>query len=139
MRKILKKTHKLSQSRKKFCPENEPIIDFLALVEANKDKIEGYQVITTNTNQIYDTKVRINISIRCPQRSFPPIQIDSELYAIGTGEKQPDEKSLKLTCRVCQYKLHARRGAQTFFYEFNTVQAQQVYEKMYELYNNKHR
>jgi len=139
MRKILKKNHSLSQLKKKIRLKNEPIIDFLALVEANKDKIEGYQVITTNTNQIYDTKVRVNISIRCPQHSFPPIQIDSELYAIGTGEKQPDEKSLKLTCCVCQYKLRARRGAQTFFYEFNTVRAQQVHEKMYELYNNKQR
>lgn len=132
MRKILKKNHSLSQLKKKIRLKNEPIIDFLALVEANKDKIEYHQNIHINATQADDTKIRINFSARCPQRSFPPIQIDSELYAVVCSEEQ-------LTCRICQYNLHVRRGARTFCYEFNTVRAQQVYEKMYELYNNKQR
>jgi len=103
------------------------------LLHTNKNRIECYQNI--NTDQLDNTKACISISARCPQRSYPPIEIKSELYAVGFCKILPDEYSLKP--KTCIYKLDVRRGTHRLILEYNTLLAMQIYNKMYKLYNNR--
>ena len=113
--------------------QNIRAINFEELLNANKDKIEYYKNI--NTKQPDNAKMRQIFSIRCPQRLFPPIQIESEFYAVDPAEKSPDDfVSNANEGGIFRYKLHVRRGTRRLLLEINTPLARQIHKKMFELY-----
>ena len=135
---ILKK----SQIIQRLKSANAPIRGYMTY----SDLFELIEKNNNNLSYSHDTRVlpllvgklikeRITWVLQCQQKNYPPIQIKSEKYSVGTLPLGPDSDTHRLNDSKKHYFLHVHCGPRTFFYEYTDQQlARYVFAHIQELY-----